>query len=69
MPKRSSTYQAEQDDPNDETHLLDPLIEALLGHLPASGDPFPNRKLWMQVLELVLQLVYPEGESEGGEQT
>ena len=63
MAKQKSTYQAEPDEANDrqnDEHQLDPVIDALLEHLPAPGDPFPDRKLWLQILELVLQLVYPE---------
>jgi hypothetical protein len=41
---------------------LDPLIEALLEHLPAPGDfwPMEDRKLWLQILELSLKLIYSE---------
>lgn len=41
---------------------LDPLIDALLDHLPAPGDPFPaeDRKLWLQILELAFKLIHPE---------
>ena len=41
---------------------LDPLIEALLEHLPAPGDYFSqdDRKLWLQILELSLKLIYSE---------
>jgi hypothetical protein len=47
---------------------LDPLIEALLEHLPAPGDYFSqdDRKLWLQILELSLKLIYsdqPEAEA------
>jgi hypothetical protein len=46
-------------------HELDPLLDALLIHLPAPGDYFsPNdRKLWLQMCELSFQLVY-ESEPE-----
>jgi hypothetical protein len=42
------------------------LIDALLEHLPAPGDPFPaeDRKLWLQILELALKLIYTEDEAE-----
>lgn len=56
---RAKSY--EETDDNESG--LDPLIQALLGHLPASGDSFPDRKLWMQILELSLQLIYPEEEA------
>ena len=61
MAKQKSTFQAEPDEAsNSNGQQLDPVIDALLEHLPAPGDPFPDRKLWLQILELVLQLVYPE---------
>lgn len=60
MPRAKSTYE------NDDNETgLDPLIQALLGHLPASGDSFPDRALWMKILELALQLIYPEEEAGG----
>jgi hypothetical protein len=45
---------------------LDPLIEALLEHLPAPGDfwPMEDRKLWLQILELSLKLIYSEHPNE-----
>lgn len=41
---------------------LDPLIDALLEHLPAPGDYFApeDRKLWLQILELAFKLIYDE---------
>jgi hypothetical protein len=41
---------------------LDPLIDALLEHLPAPGDYFSqeDRKLWLQILELSLKLIYED---------
>jgi hypothetical protein len=41
---------------------LDPLIDALLEHLPAPGDHWPpeDRKTWMQILELAFKLIYSE---------
>ena len=64
MPRKSSMSQAEHDESNNST--IDPLIEALLGHLPASGDAFPDRKLWLQILDLSLQLIYPPEDASGG---
>lgn len=39
---------------------LDPLIDALLEHLPPPGDYFSpeDRKLWLQILELAFKLIY-----------
>lgn len=63
MPRKSSTSQADYDEADNGAH--DPLIEALLHHLPAPGDPFPDKDLWMQILGLALQLIYPEAGIEG----
>lgn len=54
--KPKSQSQAEYDAANG----LDPLIDALLEHLPAPGDYFApeQRKLWMQLFELSLKLIY-----------
>jgi hypothetical protein len=64
MAKQKSAYQAERQEPGEGNNemQLDPLIDALLEHLPAPGDPFPpdRRKLWMQILELSLKLIYDE---------
>lgn len=62
--KPKSTSQAELDAHNGME--LDPLIDALLEHLPAPGDVFlpASRKLWMQIFELALQLIYLEKEPE-----
>jgi hypothetical protein len=63
MPK-SPKYTVEQQEPNGEPNglELDPIIEALLEHLPAPGDPWPqnDRKRWLQILEMALSLIYPE---------
>ena len=51
MAKQKSTFQAEPDEAsNSNGQQLDPVIDALLEHLPAPGDPFPQRKLWMDIL-------------------
>jgi hypothetical protein len=41
---------------------LDPLVDALLEHLPAPGDYWEpdERKLWLQLLELAFKLIYAE---------
>lgn len=61
MPKAKSTSQAEQDALNNGMEL-DPLIDALLEHLPAPGEHWPKeqRQLWLQILELSFQLIYEE---------
>lgn len=60
MPKPKSTSQAEYQESNG--HELDPLIDALLLHLPAPGDYFSadDRKLWLQIFELALKLIYED---------
>lgn len=67
MPKRELTSQAEPGEVENHPSELDPVIDALLIHLPAPGDPFPSRRLWLQIFELVLDLVYPP-EEETAEQ-
>lgn len=68
--KQKSMSQAELQEANGPE--LDPLIDALLAHLPASGDYFPpdDRALWLQILELALKLIYtdkpPQDGSDGG---
>lgn len=49
------------EDPNNN-HELDPLLDALLIHLPAPGDYFSpeDRKLWLQMAELSFKLIYDE---------
>lgn len=63
-PKSPSSQEFQESADNGQGHELDPVIDALLEHLPAPGDPFPDRKLWMQILDLVLKLVYPEEQPE-----
>lgn len=64
MPKPKSTSLAEPDEANNLQ--LDPVLDAMLEHLPAPGDPFPNRALWLQIWELLLKLIYPEEQGESG---
>lgn len=58
--------------PNNNGLELDPLIDALLEHLPAPGDHWPkeDRTLWLQILDLSFKLIYsehpPEQPPEGG---
>jgi hypothetical protein len=66
MPKPKLASQAEP--PNNGNNLeLDPLIDALLEHLPAPGDHWPkeNRTLWLQILDLSFKLIYSEHPLEG----
>lgn len=64
MAKRASPQNQEFPEPQTENNgiELDPLVEAMLGHLPAPGDTWPKdeRELWMQILGLIFQLIYPE---------
>ena len=41
---------------------LDPIIDALLEHLPAPGDYFPKeeRQKWLQMMTLAFDLIYDE---------
>lgn len=58
--KPKSTSQAEPPEPNGPA--LDPIIDALLDHLPAPGDYFAmdSRKKWLQLLELAFDLIYDD---------
>jgi hypothetical protein len=49
---------------------LDPIIEALLEHLPAPGDYFSkdDRKKWLQMIELSFDLIYDD-QPQAGEAT
>lgn len=52
---------------------LDPVIDAMLEHLPPPGDYWAkeDRKLWLQMIELAFELVYddapPEATDHGGQ--
>lgn len=63
--KPKSQSQAELQEADDH-NSLDPLIDAMLDHLPAPGDVFEpeQRKLWLQILELAFKLIYLEQEEE-----
>lgn len=69
--KPKSQSQAEPPEPNGPA--LDPIIDALLDHLPAPGDYYAkeDRKRWLQLMELSFDLIYddeppaPEGVSDG----
>lgn len=71
MPKRESPRSQDFREPeaaegNGNGQELDALVDAMLGHLPAPGDTWPkqDRELWMQILGLIFQLIYPEDEQE-----
>ena len=59
--------QAELDAVNGQA--LDPIIEALLEHLPAPGDYFSKdeRKKWLQMIELAFDLIYDDMPPETGD--
>jgi hypothetical protein len=63
IPKAKAT-QAELDAVNGMA--LDPIIDALLEHLPAPGDYFPkdDRKRWLQLVEMAFELIYDDQPSE-----
>lgn len=67
MPRKSSTSQAEYEEADNGAH--DPLVEALLHHLPAPGSTFTpeQRKLWLQILELAFKLIYEETDTGDGD--
>lgn len=55
---RKSMSPAEPDVVND--YHLDPIIDALLEHLPAPGDYWStaDRKRWLQIMEMAFELIY-----------
>lgn len=61
MPKAKAT-QAELDAANGGQ--LDPIIDAMLEHLPAPGDYWSkdDRALWLRMIELAFELVYDDTE-------
>jgi hypothetical protein len=60
LPKKPN--QAELDAANGAA--LDPIIDALLEHLPAPGDFWSkdDRALWLRMIELSFELIYTEEE-------
>ena len=70
MPKPKSQSLAEPQESNNNGMELDPLIDALLEHLPAPGDHWPKEQqdLWMQILALAFRLIYSEHPHEGGQE-
>lgn len=65
MPKAKAT-QAELDAANGGQ--LDPIIDALLEHLPAPGDYWSkdDRSLWLRMIELSFELVYTDEPNDAG---
>jgi hypothetical protein len=61
LPKAKAT-QAELDAANGGQ--LDPIIDAMLEHLPAPGDYWSkdDRALWLRMIELAFELVYDDTE-------
>jgi hypothetical protein len=55
-------------EPEDNGMALDPLIDALLEHLPAPGDYFSqdDRQRWLKILEMALDLIYSDDPSGTG---
>jgi hypothetical protein len=49
-------------DNHDNGMELDPIINALLEHLPPPGDYFSpdDRKRWLQVMELSFDMIYED---------
>lgn len=41
---------------------IDPIIDALLDHLPTPGEYFAkeDRKRWLQIVEMVFDLIYDD---------
>jgi hypothetical protein len=52
-------------EPEDNGMALDPLIDALLEHLPAPGDYFSpdDRKRWLEIMEKAFDLIYSDDPS------
>ena len=59
--KPKSTSQAEPQGSNNGLEL-DPIIDAMLEHLPAPGDYWAkaDRKRWLTIIEQVFDLIYVE---------
>jgi hypothetical protein len=51
---------AKIEDNHDNGMELDPIINALLEHLPPPGDYFSpdDRKRWLQIMELSFDMIY-----------
>ena len=64
MPKKPN--QAELDAANGAA--LDPIIDALLEHLPAPGDYWSkdDRALWLRMIELSFELIYTDELNDAG---
>jgi hypothetical protein len=55
-------------DPNNNGLALDPIVDALLEHLPAPGDYWSkdDRALWLRMIELSFELIYEEEPNDAG---
>jgi hypothetical protein len=62
MTKPKSQSNRASPDPETGEYHLDPIIDGMLERLPAPGDPWAveERKLWLEILEKVFELIYPE---------
>lgn len=70
MPKTKSRPRVESrapDSPELVAHV-DPLVQALIDQLPPPGEPWgqAERALWLQILGLSLNLIYPNEDEPGG---
>ena len=61
MPKPKSMSHLDNQEPS-EALVLDPLIKALLEHLPASGSDWAKteRQKWLTILSQSFELIYKE---------
>lgn len=70
MPKTKSRQRVESraPDPPEPIEHVDPLIQALIDQLPPPGEPWAQaeRALWLQILGLSLNLIYPYEDQPGG---
>jgi hypothetical protein len=55
-------------EPEDNGMGLDPIIDAMLEHLPAPGDYWSkaDRKRWLAIIEQVFDLIYVDDPSGTG---
>jgi hypothetical protein len=55
-------------DNHDNGMELDPIINALLEHLPPPGDYFSpdDRKRWLQIMELSFDMIYEDENDADG---
>lgn len=69
MAKRQSANLDDDDDVSDSRSArgLDPLVKALLGHLPKTHSVWPpqERQNWIKLLSDVLSVVYKDAPEKG----